>query len=102
MLGMFLVHLVTWIECFCVSKHQVKFRWCKMNIKYQQTIRRKAYQAYALPPKIQRLGYLGIYIHLHNYNCTHISVNPYVTIILLPLLSDFISIKLTLFSSADL
>ena len=49
-------------------------------------------------PKI--IGYSGIYIYV--YIRTDISVNSYVTIIYLPLNSDFISIIQTLLGSSDL
>ena len=39
---------------------------------------------------------------MYNDKCANISVNSYVTIIYLPLISDFISIMQTLLGSSDL
>ena len=55
------------------------------------------------PPKIfQRVGKSGRYILLHNDKCAYISVSSYVTIVYLPLISNFISILQTLLGSSDL
>ena len=54
------------------------------------------------PPKFSKIWVLRIYIHVHNDKCAHTSVNSYVTIIYLPLISNFISIMQTRRGSSDL
>ena len=59
---------------------------------HQARIQGKAYRAYAPPPlKFSKIRVLGIYIHVKNDKYARISVSSYVTIINLPLISDFIS-----------
>ena len=80
----------------------ISFTVYNIHIVIQVRIQGKAYRAYAPPPKISKdyrvFGDIYIYVYIR----TDISVNSYVTIIYLPLNSDFISIIQTLLGSSDL
>ena len=71
--------------------------------RIQARIQGKAYRGYPPPPpKISKDYRVFGDIYIHVYIRTDISVNSYVTIIYLPLNSDFISIIQTLLGSSDL
>ena len=54
------------------------------------------------PLNFQRFGYSGINVHVHKEKCVYISANSYITIIYLPLISDFISIMQALLGRSHL
>ena len=70
--------------------------WCKFLLfRFRRGFKERV-------PGVRLLSYIYIYTYLHNDKCAHISANSCVTIIYLPLISDFISIMQIPLHSSDL